>query len=136
MAGNETVFCCLYVGVMRGLYEQGEFQELEQLIENWRFPEQLHSFHYPKYLYYSFRLKSLKGEFGFALRLASESQRKTHHENDSQKGIQNFDLILKKNIILLELLNDQIPNARVFSGNQQLCLYQKLTKMVVGGLRS
>jgi hypothetical protein len=37
--GVETVFCCLYVGIMTGLLKNGELSELESLIENWRFPE-------------------------------------------------------------------------------------------------
>ncbi len=132
---KELLFCNLYTFIMRNLLFTNQMRELGLLLKNCFFPEQFQFLHYSKYLFYKGVFLGRINKFIPAYKYIGEAFRKLPQVEDgkSQKGLERFVLLVRKQKIVLELLMNNLPNPETFLEQSQLETYKTLVKMVSNG---
>lgn len=133
---KQLLFCNLYTFMMRNLLFTKQLREMWLLMKNCYYPEQIHFVHYTKYLFYKGVFFGRMGQLHNAYRYIGEALRKAPEiTSDKQKnqGLGEYLLLVKKHLVVLELLLNDLPSPTMFEEEPRLWRYKQLVKMVLNG---
>ena len=132
---KELLFCNLYTFIMRNLLFTKQLREMYLLMKNCFYPEQIHFIHYTKYLFYKGVFYGRMGKLHLAFKFIGEALRKAPEKSSKKysKGLEKYLLFVKKHLIVLELLLNDIPSPKMFEEEPNLWHYKKLVKLVLNG---